>query len=94
MKSEREPMLGTTEFKPTMDPNALEIINPDDGKRIGTLLWDENAQFRVEFSTPNPILSIPLPRLKDITYRASVVHAELRTKWKHDHPNDQRNDSW
>ena len=68
MKSEKEPMLGTTEFNLPMDPTALEIVNPDDGKRLGTLLWDENAQFRVEFS-------IPLPRLKDITYRASVVHA-------------------
>ncbi len=71
--AESEPI--TTEFHPTMDPQSLEIVTGD--KRIGSLLW-HNGEAKVEFSTPDPLLILPVSALESIVNRSKLELSRMQ----------------
>jgi hypothetical protein len=66
--AESEPIV--TEFRPTMDPHSLEIVR--EGKRLGNLLW-HNGEARVEFPTPDALLTVPVDILESIVRRSKLA---------------------
>lgn len=58
-----------TEFRPEMDPHSLRITVG--GRRLGNLLW-HGGEAKVEFSTPDPLLSVSVATLAAIVDRSKL----------------------
>lgn len=75
--NERKPLLGSTVFRPTENPQSLEIINPVDGAKIGNLLWNDNEQITVEIGKPDSTVTLPLSVIADIANMGNQVRSKI-----------------
>jgi hypothetical protein len=72
--NERDITYGKTEFKRTMDPDALDVYRNE--VRIGSLQWHKRygePSPRVVFDTNGPLLDIPVNLLIDIVSKYDEI---------------------
>jgi hypothetical protein len=62
---------GSTEFRPTMDPHALNVER--NGVRIGSLQWHPDKSPRIVFDVDSPLLVVPINLLEDIVEKSHEI---------------------